>query len=53
MIVNLIKINIIDKFLKRTFINKISINDFFQITKNAFNNDIISFNKIENVSKDY
>ena len=53
MIINSIEINIIDKFLKRIFINEMLINNLFQIMKNAFNNDIMNFNKIKKISKDY
>ena len=53
VIINLIEINVINEFLKRIFINEILINNFFQITKNIFDNDIISFDRIENVLKDY
>ena len=53
MIINSIEINIINKFLKCIFINEILIDNFFQITKNTLDNDIINFDKIKNVSKDY
>ena len=53
VIINSIEINIINKFLKRIFINEMLMNNFFQISKNAFDNDIMSFDKIKNVSKDY
>ena len=53
VIVNSIEINVIDKFLKRIFINEILIDNLFQIMKDMFNNDIISFDKIKNVLKDY
>ena len=52
VIVNLIEINIIDEFLKYIFINKMLIDNFFQISKDTLNSGIISFNKIKNVSKD-
>ena len=52
VIVNLIEINIIDEFLKRIFINEMLIDNFFQITKNALNSDIINFDKIKkNIKK--
>ena len=51
MIVNLIEINIIDELLKRIFINEMLIDNFFQISKNTLDNDIMSLDKIENVSK--
>ena len=53
MIVNLIEINVIDEFLKHIFINKILIDNLFQKTENALNNDIISLNKIKNISKNH
>ena len=53
MIINSIEINIIDKFLKRIFINEMLIDNFFQIAKNTFDNDIMNFDKIKNVSKNY
>ena len=53
MIINSIEINIIDEFLKRIFIDEMLIDNLFQIMKNTFNNDIMNFDKIENISKDY
>ena len=53
VIINLIEINVIDKFLKRIFVNEMLIDNLFQIMKDTFNNNIMSFDKIENVSKDY
>ena len=51
MINNLIEINIIDKLLKRVFINEMLINNFFQISKNTLNNNIINLDKIKTISK--
>ena len=42
----------INELLKRIFINEMLINNLFQILKNVFDNNIMSFDKIKSVSRD-
>ena len=53
MIVNLIKVDIINEILQRILINEMSINCDTQISKDAFNYKVINVNKIDCISKDH
>ena len=53
MIVNSIKIDIINKILQRILINEILINRDAQISKNTFNYKVMCVNEIDCISRDY
>ena len=53
MIVNLIKVDIINEIFQRILINEMLINDNAQIFKNAHNHKIISVDKIDYISKNH
>ena len=53
MIVNLIKIDIVNETLQRTLINKMSINYDTQISKNTLDHSVMGVNKINRISEDH
>ena len=53
MIINSIKVDIINEIFQRILINEMLIDDNAQISKNTFNHKVMSINKIDYISKDY
>ena len=53
MIINLIKIDIINEIFQRTLINEMLIDDNAQISKNTLDHKVMSINKIEYISKNH
>ena len=53
MIVNSIKIDIINKILQQTLINEMLIDYNTQILKDTLNYKVMNVNKIDCISKDY
>ena len=53
MIINSIKIDIINEIFQRTLINEILINDNSQISKDALDHKVMNVNKINYISKDH
>ena len=53
MIVNLFKIDVINKIFQRTLINEILIDNKAQISKNTLDYEIININKINCITKDH
>ena len=53
IIVNVIKVDIINEIFQRTLINEMLINDNAQISKDALNYKVICINKIDCISKNY
>ena len=52
MIVNSIKIDIINEIFQRTLINEMLIDDNSQISKDAFDYKVINVNKVDCISED-
>ena len=53
MIVNLIKIDVINEIFQRTLINEMSIDDNAQISKNTLDHKVMNINKINCISRDH
>ena len=53
MIVNLIKIDIINEIFQRTLINEILINNNAQISKDTFNHKMMNVYKLNCISRDH
>ena len=53
IIVNLIKVDIINEIFQRILINEMSIDYDTQISKNMFDYNVINVNRINRISRDY
>ena len=53
MIVNLIKIDVVNEILQRILINEILIDDSAQISKDTLDYEVMSINKVDCIMKDH